>query len=321
MKNFILPSFGVLAALAATGSILRTQPHREVTDPPSPPPESRFEHTVAAVGLVEASSENISIGSHLSGVVEEVLVTVGQAVKAGEPLFKLDDRHLRAQLANADAARLAAEAREAVTAAELEDLARQLDIVESLADKRAVSLDELTRRRSAVQTAQARRVEAMAQVTTAAAQVEIVQTEIERSTVKSPTDGEVLQVKLRAGEFALAGPTSTPMILLGKPRPLHLRVDVDEHEGWRVRPEAHAVASLRGNAVIETPLQFVRFEPFVLPKRSLTGDSTERVDTRVLQVIYRIEQEGLPLFVGQQMDVFIDAGEVRLAGLNQGGGQ
>ena len=57
---------------------------------------------------------------------------------------------------------------------------------------------------------------------------------------------------------------------------------------------------------------FVRFEPFVVPKKSLTGDSTERVDTRVLQVIYKVEQDDLPLFVGEQLDVFIDAGQVAL---------
>src|SRR2546427_8543772 len=87
----------------------------------------------------------------------------------------------------------------------------------------------------------------------------------------------------------------------------HVRVDVDEHEAWRVRPEAKATAAVRGNAERKTPLTFVRFEPFVLPKKSLTGDSTERVDTRVLQVIYRVEDDTLPLFVGQQTDVFIDA--------------
>ena len=47
----------------------------------------------------------------------------------------------------------------------------------------------------------------------------------------------------------------------------------------------------------------------MIPKKSLSGDSTERVDTRVLQVIYRVEDPSLPLFVGQQMDVFIDAGK------------
>jgi hypothetical protein len=82
---------------------------------------------------------------------------------------------------------------------------------------------------------------------------------------------------------------------------------VDEHEAWRVIAGASAIAHLRGDSSRKTPLQFVRFEPYVVPKKSLTGDSTERVDRRVLQVIYRIERQDLPLFVGQQMDVFIDA--------------
>ena len=65
---------------------------------------------------------------------------------------------------------------------------------------------------------------------------------------------------------------------------------------------------LRGNRSIQTPLTFLRFEPYVVPKQSLTGSATERVDTRVLQAIYRFERKNLPIFVGQQMDVFIEAG-------------
>ena len=42
-------------------------------------------------------------------------------------------------------------------------------------------------------------------------------------------------------------------------------------------------------------------------KESLTGDSTERVDTRVLQVIYAWSVRGLPIRVGQQMDIFVEA--------------
>src|SRR5215470_16774653 len=68
-----------------------------------------------------------------------------------------------------------------------------------------------------------------------------------------------------------------------------------------------AVGSPRGNGSLRIPLQFVRFEPYVIPKKSLTGDSTERVDTRVRQVIYRIAAENSSLFVGQQMDVYIEA--------------
>ena len=61
------------------------------------------------------------------------------------------------------------------------------------------------------------------------------------------------------------------------------------------------------------PITFVRFEPLVVPKQSLTGASTERVDTRVLQAVYRIEGAEFPLFVGQQMDVFIDASDLTTA--------
>ena len=63
----------------------------------------------------------------------------------------------------------------------------------------------------------------------------------------------------------------------------------------------------RGNASLASPLSFVRFEPFVIPKKSLTGDSIERVDTRVLQAVYRLERTDLRLYPGQQMDVFIEA--------------
>lgn len=50
----------------------------------------------------------------------------------------------------------------------------------------------------------------------------------------------------------------------------------------------------------------MRVEPFVLPKRSLTGDNTERVDTMVLQVLYEITADADAIFIGQQMDVFIE---------------
>jgi RND family efflux transporter MFP subunit len=299
VKKSLLPLIALAALIFGTISVVRSQPQREPTSPPSPPPESGFEHSVAAVGLVEASTENIAIGSHLAGVVDKVFVTVGDAVKAGDPLFKLDDRHLRAQLAEAEAAEQAAKARVSVAAAVLDDVTRQLKFVEGLSDPRAVSRQEVTRRRSAVQTAQAKLSEAKADVRTAAAQIEMTETELQRSVVTAPTDGVVLQVKLRAGEFAVASATANPMILLGRPKPLHLRVDVDENEAWRVRPEARATAAVRGNANLKTPLTFVCFEPFVLPKKSLTGDSTERVDTRVLQVIYRIERHDLRLFIGQ----------------------
>ena len=55
-----------------------------------------------------------------------------------------------------------------------------------------------------------------------------------------------------------------------------------------------------------TPLTLAYVEPFVVPKRSLTGDSTERVDMRVLQALYQFDRSRLRAYVGQQVDVFIE---------------
>jgi multidrug efflux pump subunit AcrA (membrane-fusion protein) len=306
MKRSILPIIAFAALTFGIISVVRSQPRQESTAPPSPPAVSPYSHTVAAVGLVEASTENIAIGTPLSDVVSEVLVTVGQAVKAGAPLFKLDARQREADLAAREADLRVAETQVSVDAALLDDVKRQLKFVENLKDKSAISAEESTKRRSAVETAQARLDAAKAQVVSAAAQVKLAETAIERSVVRAPVDGEVLQVKIHPGEFAPAGVTATPLILLGQLHPLNIRVDVDEHEAWRVQSQAKASAAVRGNSNLKTQLTFVRFEPFVLPKKSLTGDSTERVDTRVLQVVYRVENNELALFVGQQMDVFIE---------------
>src|SRR5258706_5951455 len=229
MKRFLLPVLGILAALWAAYSVARTAPHRVRTNPPTPAPISDYPRTVAAVGLVEANSENIAIGTPLAGVVARIFVTAGQTVKEGEPLFELDTRQLRADAAvrrtNLGVGRSGVK----VARARLDDAQRNLDFAEGLTDKRAISAEETTRRRSAVETAKAQLEEAESQVLAAQAQVRSVETEIERSTVRAPFSGEVLQVKIHAGEYAPAAVTSTPLVLLGGSRPLNVRVDVDEH--------------------------------------------------------------------------------------------
>lgn len=102
-----------------------------------------------------------------------------------------------------------------------------------------------------------------------------------------------------------------PLIVMGDTSRLHVRADVDESEAWRIRAGASAQAAARGDGSRKVQLEFVRFEPYVTPKKSLTGDSTERVDTRVLQVIYRFKDPDVPFRVGQQMDVFIAADQQR----------
>jgi multidrug efflux pump subunit AcrA (membrane-fusion protein) len=219
-----------------------------------------------------------------------------------------------------------AQARVKEVEASLADAKNQLELAESVRDKRAISEDQVLRRRYAVQVAEAKLAQARAQlallkagswkpdievaraeVAAAEAQVKATETDIERLTIRALVPGQVLQVNIRPGEFAQAGVLQTPLMLLGDVERLHLRVDVDENDAWRVRGEAPAVAFVRGNRELKTPLQFVRTEPYIVPKRSLTGEPTERVDTRVLQILYGFDRGELPVYVGQQMDVFIEA--------------
>src|SRR5260221_14213673 len=94
MKRWIIPIIAGFALTLGIISMVRSQPRREATAPPVQPPASAFAHNVAAVGLVETSTENIAIGSHLPGGVEKGIVTVGDPVKAGAPVFRIDDRNL-----------------------------------------------------------------------------------------------------------------------------------------------------------------------------------------------------------------------------------
>lgn len=302
----ILPVVAIVVAIIAAIAVAGMQPSRKQTMPAGPPPVSQFSHAVAAVGLIESSSENIRIGSHLSGIVEQVDVRAGDDVAQGAPLFRLETRHLRAQLADANAALDVKKTGVSVAEANAGDAREQLDLVLAVNDKRAVSEDDVQRRRFALKTAEAKLEQARADVKAAEAERERVQVEIDRSTVLAPIAGSILKVNVHTGEFASAGEHAEPLIILGSVKPLYVRVDVDEHEAARVRPDAPATAALRGDAAIRSPLKFVRIEPLVIPKKSLTGDSSERVDTRVMQVLYEIQTSDPRFFVGQQMDVFIE---------------
>jgi HlyD family secretion protein len=161
------------------------------------------------------------------------------------------------------------------------------------------------KQQAAVVTAQRR--EAEAKLVQAQAALRGALADLDKTVVKSPVDGVVLKVNVRVGEYAPAGALPTALMTMGSVNPLHVRVDIDETDSWRVRPESPAVARMRGNPGMSVPLSFVRCEPYVLPKKSLSGDTSERVDTRVLQVIYAFAPKDFPAFVGQQVDVFIKA--------------
>jgi HlyD family secretion protein len=344
MKKTV-PVIAAIAFVFAVGAVLAMKPVRHPEPPPSAPPGTKFESSVGAVGLVEANTESIDVSCAVSGMITQLFVKAGDRVRTGQKLFSLDDRDLEAELrlkkmtlenVRAQLAKLKAEPRpeelpplEAkVTEAQalVADAEVQVQLIESVTDSRAVRKEDVLRRRQNYEAAKARLSQAekdlaltkagawapdleiaRTQVAQAEAAVHQDEVNIERLTTRAPIEGTILQNKVRLGQYAQCGPLNEPLMILGSVTPFHVRVDVDEHDSWRVRGGAAAVGSPRGNGSLKIPLEFVRFEPYVIPKKSLTGDSTERVDTRVLEVIYRVKDQNAPLNVGQQMDVYIEA--------------
>lgn len=152
---------------------------------------------------------------------------------------------------------------------------------------------------------------AKAAVDEAKANVARIQQDIDRLTVRAPLTATVLRVNLRVGEYAMAMSVtadSAPMVL-GVIDPLHIRADIDEFDSQRFRPGTRATAIPKGADRLKYELEFVRVDPFVIPKRALTNSQREMVDTRVLQIIYKVKDSKAALYVGQQLDVFIETKE------------
>jgi multidrug resistance efflux pump len=310
------------------------------------PALSPFANSIAASGVVEARSENIAIGSALSGIVLEVFVPsdrVGTQVQAGQPLFRVDDRHLKAQLAvaeaqlamaNANLARLENQPRPEeippslakiqVATAHAARLQDQAERAKRLVGSGAIAHEESVIRQREYEAATHEESRARAEyellkagawkpdleiaraaVSQANAQVDQVKTEIARATVVAPVDGVVLQVNVRTGE-RVSDRDDKALLVLGDISTYHVRVDIDERDIARFQRGAAATAFPRGETTQEMPMQFVRVEPLVVPKKSLTGENTERVDTRVFQVLYAFARPERPVYVGQQVDVFIN---------------
>lgn len=223
-------------------------------------------------------------------------------------LFIIDDRDARAAVALKEASLAKARASLAESEANWRDYRTQFQRMSAVTDLRAVSLDDLEKRRNAELVAKAQVKGTEADVTVAQAELVSARTALDLLTVRAPLDGEVLQVNIRPGEYAATGVLDTPPLRLGSMDLLHVRVNIDENDAWRFVPGSRAVAYLRGNRDLGAELAFVRVEPYVTPKTSLSGSSTEQVDTRVLQVIYSFKRADLrAAYVGQQVDAFIEA--------------
>lgn len=338
----VLAAAGLALAIFAVVQGSQTSPPSVPVVPPTTGP--RFA-AISGAGIVEAKTENIPIGVNIPGVVKAVHVAKGDHVTAGQPLFSLDDTELTAQLQVKEAELAAALAQlerldksprpEDVPPAQaaMDEAKARLDDSESamartkkLYDRQMAPASDYDRDRFAYLAAKSSFLKSRAEferikagawdrdkdvaraaVKLAEAQSEAIRRQIGLLTVRARTDGDVLQLNVRVGQFA-AMSWREPMVLLGDVTRFHVRVDIDENDLPLFDPQAEAVATLKGRPGVRFPLKLRYVEPYVIPKQSLTGANSERVDTRVLQVVYALPDETpVKVYVGQQMDVYVRA--------------
>jgi HlyD family secretion protein len=134
-------------------------------------------------------------------------------------------------------------------------------------------------------------------------------------TLRAPHDGVILSINAAAGDYVspqgsydsyTQGPD--PVLVLGAPQTaLHVRCYVDEILVPRIppAPEMKAQMAIRGTG-IRIPLEYVRTQPYVSPKIELSNQRQERVDVRVLPIIFRFDKpKEVNLYPGELVDVYI----------------
>ena len=138
---------------------------------------------------------------------------------------------------------------------------------------------------------------------------------LDKYVIKAPADGVVLSINAAVGSYISPQGTydtytqaADPVIVMGWPQDfIGVRCYIDEILVHRLPPVSQMLAQMfiRGTN-ISIPLQYVRMQPYVSPKIELSNERTERVDVRVLPVIFRFERpKNVSIYPGQLVDVYI----------------
>ena len=281
---------------------------------------------VAGNGIVEPADRETKVAGQAPGRIAVVHVKEGDQVAADQPLLELEAATERASLAAAEADLAAAEAelsrtlhgriRQDIDAADADadaararaDLAKgSLERVTKLADGGAATPDELDRaRRSAeaedmaFKAADARRsatlagsrredvLAARARVSGARARRDQVSALLDRLTIRAPISGEILSVKVRAGEYYNPGTGET--VVMGDTRVLRVRMDVEERDIGKIRPGLHATITADAFPGQRFPGRVVEIGRRMGRKNIRTDDPVERIDTKILEVVIELER-------------------------------
>ena len=305
---------------------------------------------IAGPGRVEPSSEDIKIGSELSGRLKVVNVEEGDAIRRGQVLAELENADYRAQVQSAHANVIAKEAvlRKVINGARhqeraeawssvneanavMENAKSELRRRQELFSAGVVSREELERYAREADVAQAKYEAAVQQhalvddrareedqslaeadLKLAQAQLDEAQARYDKTFIRSPIDGGVLRKHHRSGESVSNSSTAPdPILTIGDRKTLRVRVDVDESDVSKVNVGQRAYVTADAFGKQKFWGHVVRVGQQLGPKNVHTDEPTEKVDTKILETLVELDP-GSPLPDGLRVDAFIvpDAGEV-----------
>lgn len=193
---------------------------------------------VTANGVLQPTNQ-VDIGSELSGTVARVLVDVNDRVKKGQVLVELDTAKLNDQVTQARAALTSAEAavrQAAATAHEARDNLARLEEVSRLSSGQVPSQSELTAAQAALQRALAEEASALARVAEARAALSSAETNLGKAAIRSPIDGVVLARSVDPGNAVAASLQAVTLFTLAEDlTQMKLEVNVDEADVGQVQ--------------------------------------------------------------------------------------
>ncbi|ASG24495.1 efflux RND transporter periplasmic adaptor subunit [Nitrospirillum viridazoti] len=322
MKLKILFLFAAIGLLLGIVSAYVAAQQLSAQPPVFSPAPNPYANGIYANGIVESRQThgaNIAIFPEVSGPITRVLAAEGSLVKAGDPLVIIDDSVQRETTGQQKAQLEVAVAQIANARASLKSVADTFAKQQRsyTLDPQSVSQDTLDTARNAVAVAETNlRVVERQQValSRAAAASEAL---LRKYTIRAPRDGIVLSIQAAAGSYVSSQGAYDgyiqgylPLVIIGSaPEELEIRCYVDEILINRLPPAEKMVARMYVQGTdINLPLTYERMQPYVSPKIELSNQRQERVDVRVLPIIFRFDKPAnLNLYPGQLVDVYIGA--------------
>ncbi len=329
-----------MAAMVAIGIAGSPALAQTATGPIIPGNISASGWIAAAPGRVEPRDGEVKIGTPILGRVYEVLVGVGTVVEADELLVRLDDDEARARMAAAEyeAGARRQERDRLPTTTGREDVRRaedavysaergvtgarfELDFAQSARRKGTGSqqsvtqarrqLDEandrLQRERLAFAAAQAKtglpspsRAESM--VSAGRAEVAIAEAILDKTRIRAPVAGTVLQQNAKLGEIVGPSPEQ-PLVVVGDVEVMRVKAEVDEADVAKIRIGQKAFVRSQSYPGREFEGTVARIAPTLAAPRIGQRGPRRPTDVEVIEVTINLEGK-VPLLTGMRVDTF-----------------